>query len=104
MSDKSNQPSIHGSPLSGVEAVLLSPNTLGNLPITVGGASSKGLEGLSRKKQNVYERLGVNDIYNMVDEKSLKAKQEVVIIEGMHFFIFLTTNLLSYSCIFSYSQ
>jgi len=82
MSDKSSQPSIPGSPLSGIEAVLLSPNTVGNLPITVGGASSKGPEGLSKKKRNVYERLGVNHIYNMVDEKSLQAKQEVVIIEG----------------------
>ena len=89
MSDKSSQPSIPGSPLSGIEAALLSPNTVGNLPTTVGGASSKGPEGLSKKKQNVYERLGVNHIYNMVDEKSLQAKQEVVIIEGIYFFIFL---------------
>ena len=110
MSDKSSQPSIPGSPLSGIEAVLLSPNTVGNLPITVGGASSKGPEGLSKKKRNVYERLGVNHIYNMVDEKSLQAKQEVVIIEGIlthlltHLPTYSLTYPLSYSCIYSYSQ
>ncbi len=51
-----------------------------------GGPCGLGPEGLSRKKRNVYERLGVNEIYNMVDEKSLQTKQEVVIIEGTYLF------------------
>ena len=49
-----------------------------------GGPCAIGPEGLSKKKRNVYERLGVNEIYNMVDEKSLQTKQEVVIIEGTY--------------------
>lgn len=55
-------------------------------PTPVGGVnvSSRAFDGMSKRKRNVYERLGVNDIYNMVDEKSLQTKQEVVIIEGTH--------------------
>lgn len=52
--------------------------------IGTGGSNAIGLEGLSKKKRNVYQRLGVNEIYSMVDEKSLQTKQEVVIIEGTY--------------------
>ena len=58
--------------------------TVGGVAIGSGGSNAIGLEGLSKKKRNVYQRLGVNEIYSMVDEKSLQTKQEVVIIEGTY--------------------